>query len=229
MKKSLSTRLVGIACAAGGLGILIYVMLPILSFNVAGGTKFGEYLSPVPATSVLAQEIDYTKASNWFPAPEQEFDVSKVRYYNLSIPKLGIRDATVAIGGEDLSTSLIQYPGTALPGKRGNAVIFGHSILPQFFNPTNYMSIFSTLPTLKKGDKINVRYDGISYGYAIEELFEVAPTDLEILAQNTSDSYITLITCTPPGDPRRPKRLIVRARLDPFATLTDNGENSTWN
>jgi sortase A len=212
-----------------GLSMMAYVAVPIVSFNVARATRYEQYLSPVPDEQYSEQEaIDYTKAHNWFNTEANDFEVSKVRYYTLSIPKLNIKDATVALGGEDLSQSLIQYPGTALPGKRGNAVIFGHSILPQFFNPKNYMSIFSTLPTIKKGDTVDIRYDGISYNYVVHDVFEVKPTDLEILAQNTDDSYITLITCTPPGHPLRPRRLIVRARLDPNARLSDNGQN-TWN
>lgn len=226
-RKKIISRLIGGLSAFGGLAILAYIMLPIFSYQLNGGTQFKEYLSPVPEGEVMAADsVDFTKVSNWFEVAPPTYDVSKVRYYTLSIPKLGIKDATVAIGGEDLEESLIQYPGTALPGKRGNAVVFGHSILPQFFNPKDYLSIFSTLPTLKRGDEIAIRYDGISYVFIVEELFEVQPTDLEILAQNTSDSYVTLITCTPPGDPRRPKRLIVRARLDPTARLSDNGQNS---
>lgn len=221
-KKKLISKILGGISAFFGLSIIVYILFPIVSFRVSGETRFHEYLSPVPEGEVMAaSEVDYTKASNWFDVPEPAFEASKVRYYSLSIPKLGIKDATVAIGGEDLEESLIQYPGTALPGKRGNAVIFGHSILPQFFNPKDYLSIFSTLPTIKKGDEVNIRYDGISYKFIVEDIFEVKPTDLEILAQNTTGSYITLVTCTPPGDPRRPKRLIVRARLDPLGTLSE--------
>jgi len=85
----------------------------------------------------------------------------KVTFYNISIPKLRIDNAVVAIGGEDLNEHLIQYPGTALPGRRGNAVIFGHSILPRFYDPKRYISIFSLLHTLEMGDPIYVYYDGI--------------------------------------------------------------------
>ena len=134
-------------------------------------------------------------------------------FYTVTIPKLKIENAVVAIGGEDLSKNLVQYPGTALPGKNGNAVIFGHSILPIFYNPKNYMSIFSTLPTLKEGDEIFISFDGVTYKYQVEELFEIFPTDIQILEQNPSDSFLTLVTCVPPGDPRNPKRLIVRARV----------------
>ncbi len=75
------------------------------------------------------------------------------------------------------------------------------------------MAIFSTLPTLKNGDDIFVEYDGVSYKFKVEEIFEIYPTDIQILEQNNSDSFLTLVTCTPPGDPRNPKRLIVRARV----------------
>lgn len=207
------------------LGIVGFVvmgntLLPILTFDVSSNTVVQNYLSPVPEDSYLeptTDSIDFTKASNWFEGDINQFQLTNVRFYTLDVPKLGIEGATVAIGGEDLSDHLIQYPGTALPGKVGNAVIFGHSILPQYFDPENYLSIFSTLPTIKKGDDVEVSYDGIRYKYLVQDIFEVMPTDLEILAQNKSDSYLTLVTCTPPGDPRRPKRLIVRAKLIPFS------------
>lgn len=210
-KKKNLHKIFAFILAFSGLAILSFTILPIVSFEQ-------EYISPIPEEGYsLAGDIDYTKPDNWF-ATEQtpKSDLSKIGFYNLSIPKLNIDNATVAIGGEDLEDSLIQYPGTALPGQTGNAVIFGHSILPQFYDPKNYLAIFSTLPTIKRGDVVKIRYDGISYKYVVETVFEVLPTDIEILDQNDSGSYITLVTCTPPGHPLRPKRLIVRARLDPY-------------
>jgi sortase A len=87
--------------------------------------------------------------------------------------------------------------------------------LPIFYNPENYLAIFSTLNRLKEGDEVIVNYDGIQFKFKVETLFEVKPTDIQILEQDSSDSYLTLVTCSPPGDPRKPKRLIVRARLTP--------------
>ncbi len=189
-----------------GLAILAFVILPIVTYQV----------SPTVTSNQTAP--DYTKASNWFVGGRaDDFAASQVGYYNLSIPKLGIENAIVAIGGEDLGDSLIQYPGTAVPGKRGNAVVFGHSILPQFYNPKDYISIFSTLPTLESGDEILAQYDGVTYKYRVENIFEVKPTDIQILEQNASDSFMTLVTCVPPGHPLRPKRLIVRARVVPLS------------
>ncbi len=221
MNQKIVLKMSALVSGLSGLVILGATILPILTYQpVSSGTN--SLLSPVKERGV-----DYTKASNWFlgGAKSQDFTSSKILYYNLSIPKLKIQDATVAIGGEDLAKSLIQYPGTALPGKRGNAVIFGHSILPIFFNPKDYISIFSTLPTLKPGDEIDVSYDGVSYRYRVEEMFEVLPTDIQVLEQDESDSFLTLVTCVPPGDPRKPKRLIVRARVIPPTQAYENTRN----
>ena len=46
-------------------------------------------------------------------------------------------------------------------------------------------------------------------------MFEVSPKDIQVLEQNSSDAFLTLVTCTPPGHPQKPKRLIVRARIVP--------------
>ncbi|KKP47676.1 MAG: sortase family protein [Candidatus Woesebacteria bacterium GW2011_GWA1_33_30] len=192
-----------------GLVILVSTIWPIISYQLTEGSRYKTLLTP------LVLDKDFTKASNWFPeaSKNKDFGSSKVSFYTISIPKLKIQGAVVAIGGEDLTKHLIQYPGTALPGKNGNAVIFGHSVLPIFYNPKSYTAIFSTLPTLEEGDDVFIEYDGISYKFRVEELFEIYPTDIQILEQNSTDSFITLVTCVPPGDPRNPKRLIVRARV----------------
>jgi sortase A len=207
----------GAALVSGlsGLIILVSSVWPIIEYQLTDARAYTTLLSPLADDGADGKKADYTKASSWFPsASKDEKPVdTKVSFYTISIPKLKIDNAVVAIGGEDLSKSLVQYQGTALPGKNGNAVIFGHSILPIFYNPKNYMSIFSTIPTLKEGDDIYINYDGVAYKYKVEELFEIYPTDIQILEQNPTDSFITLVTCVPPGDPRNPKRLIVRARV----------------
>lgn len=216
MKKNI-VRFSALISGLSGVIILFGSIWPILDYTIKN-QNLNQLLVPlVEETPEQKQKVlDFTKASNWFPSAENEgFATSKISYYNISIPKLRINSATVAIGGEDLSSSLIQYPGTALPGKNGNSAIFGHSILPIFYDPKNYMSIFSTLPTLTRGDEITINYDGVTYQYKVEEKFEVLPTDIQVLQQDISDSFLTLVTCVPPGDPRKPKRLVIRARIVP--------------
>lgn len=210
--------------AVSGLTILFTSLFPILSYEWESGKEYPILISSLvdeETASFTFDDTDYSKVSNWFEGDQkQDFITDEVTYFTISIPKLRIQNATVAIGGEDLSKSLIQYPGTALPGKVGNSAIFGHSILPQFFDPKDYMAIFSTLHTLTKDDTIIVNYDGVTYTYKVETKFEVRPTDIQILEQSRADSYLTLVTCSPPGHPLKPKRLIVRAKLIPQNTVS---------
>lgn len=215
-----------------GLLVIIWTLWPIASFFLINRPLLSKIISPIGegraivqplngilapiATStvngnVLGDNLDYTNPNIWFPTSPQKKVVSRVNSYQLSIPKLKISNATVIIAGDDLKKSLIHYGGTALPGEYGNTVIFGHSTLPQFFDPTNYTTIFSTLPTLKIGDEILVTYDGITYRYAIYDMVVLKPTDLSPLEQRFDDSYLTLVTCVPPGTYW--ERLNVKARI----------------
>lgn len=175
-------------------------------------TKSEELVSPLPAggvagTKVMAssgpvvnKELDYRRPENWFPGVNfAKGKQSKITAYNISIVKVGIKSATVVIGGEDLGKSLIQYPGTANPGELGSVVVFGHSVLRQFYNPGNYISIFSKIMTLDKGDEILIDYDGVKYTYKVIDKTQVKPTDVEILEQRFDGRYLKLITCVPEG------------------------------
>lgn len=208
----------GLTLYVVGVAVLFVFISPVIAYELSN-SRFEGYLSPVPEESV-----DFTNPSNWFPTQQANFSESSITHYSLSIPKLGIKDAVVTMGGEDLADSLIQYPGTAAPGTVGNSVVFGHSVLPQFYNPKDYTAIFSTLPTLRKGDDIYVRYDGIDLHFEVEDMFEVRPTDVQVLDQNDTGIYFSLITCTPPGHPLKPKRLVVRAKLVPPNTNLTYGQ-----
>ncbi len=173
---------------------------------------------------MLAEDLDYSNLNNWFPemTEAQELALNKtpaegsVQEYVLDIPTLNVEDARVKIGGTNLDKSLIQYPGTAMPGEPGSPVIFGHSVLRQFYNPSvknsrRYMSIFSKIMTLKKGDRVYVTIDGVKYTYEVEEKTEVKPEDTFILEQNYDNKMLKLITCVPEGTYLR--RGVVTARL----------------
>ena len=193
-----------------GIISLANVVLPLVFYELRSNYFQSRITSPVLGET--AKEVNYADPRNWFPlAPQLSPRPSKITHYSLSIPKLKIEEAVVQVGGENLMANLIQYPGTALPGQWGNAVIFGHSVLPQFFNPQNYKTIFSTLPELEKGDEILVNFDGVFYRYRVEEIAETSPEDLTILEQRYNEISLTLITCVPPGTYLR--RLIIKAKL----------------
>lgn len=208
-------RVISLGFLTLGSAILIWVLWPILSFSIVNADMFTTTVTPVSsdtASSGVAYAAgDFTNANAWFPTSPQKKVVTPVNTYTLSIPKLKIFNAIVAIAGEDLAKSLVHYGGTALPGEYGNTVIFGHSTLTQFYDPKSYKTIFSLLPTMKEGDEIDITFDGISYVYKVFDLTVSDPSDLTALEQKFDDSYLTLITCVPPGTYWQ--RLHVKARL----------------
>ncbi len=155
---------------------------------------------------ILDTELDYTNLTNWFK-DERSNALKKVHnntVYTLDIPELEISNANVRIGGTNLDESLIAYPGTAFPGELGAPVIFGHSVLRQFYNPSEknsrrYNSIFSYIMTLEKGDEIYLTQDGARYKYVVTDKTDVKPEDTYILAQQYDNRKLKLVTCVPEG------------------------------
>ncbi len=193
------------------------IMAPISEIAIAETQGFTNLLvagasSQDETKSNGKKQLDYNLINNWFPtASLPQIKDSKITHYTLSIPKVRIQKAIVEIGGKEIKDALIQYPGTALPGEFGNVVIFGHSILPVFYNPRDYESIFSLIPTLEKGDQILVDFDGIEFSYEVVSYKEVKPEEINVLEQRFDQQALSLITCVPPGTYL--KRGIILARL----------------
>jgi LPXTG-site transpeptidase (sortase) family protein len=159
---------------------------------------------------VVDTKLDYTNLSNWFgdgglpQLSKRTQDDEKIIEYRIDIPKVDIANAMVTVGGDNLNNGLIQYQGTSLPGKAGSPVIFGHSVLRQFYNPKEsnprrYTSIFSKIMTLQKGDKIYVTVGNAKYTYVVQEKSQVKPTDTFILSQRYDAKQLKLVTCVPEG------------------------------
>jgi len=219
--------------------LLFWSLYPVLSFEIYSKVFIQPGVtSPVPrsettssleqANSVLGSYNifsnnlrDFTQASLWFPstADSQPTRVSSVTEYYLSIPKLNIKDAHVDVGGEDLTNSLVQYLPRSIPGEYGNAVVFGHSTLPQLYNVKDYKTIFTYLPSLEKGDKIDVKIGTDVYEYEVYDMFVVKPEQISVLDEQNDGSYLTLITCVPPGTYWN--RLVVKAKMKTLAAKSN--------
>jgi LPXTG-site transpeptidase (sortase) family protein len=174
------------------------------------------------APTIIDAQLDYTNLANWFDEAQVATLIGgdsregTMAEYILDIPSLDIENAKVVIGGTDLNSSLIQYPGTANPGEAGAPVIFGHSVLRQFYNPSlknprRYTSLFSKIMTLKPGDDIFVTEGNTKFQYKVKDKTEVKPEDVYILTQNYDQKSLKLVTCTPEGTYLR--RGVVSAEL----------------
>jgi sortase A len=185
------------------------IEVPVPKYTLVNKSIFG-----LLVTHGLTQlTTDFADARSWYPTLKR-FPPPASDAYFLSVPKLGIKNGVVSTDYYDLSKHLVQYSGTALPGERGSAVIFGHSSLPQLFSSQNYKTIFATLHTLVPGDEIIVNVEGAQYSYIVEEIFIAEADDTSVFTQEYDASYVTLVTCTPPGTIW--KRLIVKSKLQPL-------------
>ena len=224
-------KISGILLMVFGIGTLLYFFFPLLSFHLYLSSSFagGDIESPIPKRFVLEEKnafsgllssgiinvtSNFTDARTWFPqaALDKNGNEVKIKEYELSIPSQGIVGAKVATDDFDLSKHLVQYFTTSTnPIDKGTSVIFGHSTLPQLFDSKNYKTIFARLHTIKNGDELLVKVNNNNFRYKVFSISITDSTDPNIFSQSFDNSYITLVTCTPPGTIW--KRLVVRASL----------------
>lgn len=105
-----------------------------------------------------------------------------------------------------LRQGLWRLPYTSTPDKGGNTVIVGHR-----FTYTNPRGTLYHLDKVHIGDPIAILWHGKKYQYAVTEVKEVKPTQVEVEAP-TKDSRLTVYTCTPLWNPK--DRLVVVATLE---------------
>lgn len=108
---------------------------------------------------------------------------------------------------KNLENGVIHIGGTAHPGEVGNVFITGHSS-NYIWAPGKYKSVFALLNQLVIGDLVQIKYKNKDYLYKISEARVVKPTDLSVM-NNTDNSVLTLMTCTPVGTSLN--RLIITA------------------
>jgi len=229
-RKRKTLRALSLGVFVTGIIIILYVFFPFISWQIYFAPAFANQniASPIPKSNFVSKAaleslivdasnnlsgVDYENAQNWFPRfKSQDGNTPKTTSYTISIPKLKIKDASVTTVDNDLAKHLVNYGGTAIPPDKGNAVVFGHSTLPQLFQEGNYKTTFTYLYELSEGDEIIVKVASKTYKYKIESVIVIDPENTSVLEQTYDDSYLTLITCTPPGTIW--KRLVIKSRLE---------------
>lgn len=132
--------------------------------------------------------------------------------FKVTIPKLKIVKAAARVDSLNFYDHLSHFPGSALPGQIGNSFLTGHSILPQFYDPTNYRAIFSKLSDLEIGDDVYIEIEGQNLHFAVQYAKVVDPRDTSVIAPISQNGRnLTLMTCVPPGT--NFKRLVVITSL----------------
>lgn len=137
-------------------------------------------------------------------------------FARLYIPRLGRDYDPVVVEGvstADLQEGPGHYPGTALPGQRGNMVISGHR--------TTWGKPFNRLDEVQPGDRVVVETRTAWVTYRVTGDSIVDPSASEVITDvpppigvqpSSADTLLTLTTCNPKYSAQQ--RLILRGVLE---------------
>lgn len=122
----------------------------------------------------------------------------------LQIASIGV-DGTIFEGTSivTLAKGIWHRAHTSTPDKGGNTVFVAHRFLYRSGPNT-----FFLLDKVKLDEQIIVWWQGVKYVYRVAEIREAEPIEVEV-EQATTDTRLTLYTCTPLFSPT--KRLVVVA------------------
>jgi sortase A len=136
--------------------------------------------------------------------PEDPYaNVPVTQIGTISIPKIGLEHAVY----EGVTLTVIDngpghWPGSAMPGRRGNTVFPGHRV--------THSHPFLNLDLLAPGDEVTFRMPDGTFTYAVTGTQIVIPTDLWVIDQ-TPEKTMTLIACHPKHSAQQ--RIVVKGNL----------------
>lgn len=198
-----------------GIFILVQAVMPLLTYKFWELTEYQKniaLLSPSPSSRVLGVSIKNIESFPAFISDKGKRSNLPYEEFTVTIPSLQLEKVKTMVETNDFENNLAHFPGSALPGEKGNVFITGHSSLPQLFKPGNFKAIFANLPKIKKGDEVIVEAGGQKFVYKVEGMKVVSPEETWVInSPDQTGRYLTLMTCVPPG--LYLKRLVVFATL----------------
>lgn len=125
------------------------------------------------------------------PIPADNYADEPIRLIGtISIPKLGlVHDLYDGVTLNNIDRGPSHWPGTAMPGQPGNAVVAGHRV--------THDHPFLDIDKLRPGDLVIFDVGGTRSTYAMTSS-EVVPPDAVWIANQTPTPTATLYACHPP-------------------------------
>lgn len=148
--------------------------------------------------------------------------VDLVQFGIFQIPKLRVSENLVSGVGDEMYYGIGHYPGTALPGQKGNCVTAGHRnhILAHALRHLDKMEL---------GDQIKITYQNVVYTYEVSQILVVDPSETWVMNSNAlagESHFLTVITCTPALNATH--RLILHAKqIDPVPMVEEKPADQT--
>ena len=125
----------------------------------------------------------------------------------IKIPKIKVSENLIEGINNEMYYGIGHYPGTAMPGEKGNCVVAGHR---------NHVLAHALrhLDKVVAGDTVEITYNGSVFVYEVVQTMVVNPDEVWVMGSKVLEGkthVLTVITCTPPFNPTQ--RLIVHAAL----------------
>lgn len=207
MRVATVLRGVGQTLITAGLVILLFVVYELYFTGLETAREQQALENEIEA--LWGKGGGYSRPEDPAPAPIKLGDGLAV----LRIPRFGRDWAKVVVHGvsvADLKRGPGHYPGTQLPGQKGNFVVSGHR--------TTYGAPFNQVGELSQGDAIVVETRDTWYTYRVTTQQIVEPTAIEVTypvpyqaGGKPTIARITLTSCHPKYSARQ--RIVVFGQL----------------
>ncbi|HEX2023367.1 MAG TPA: class E sortase [Acidimicrobiales bacterium] len=193
--------------AAVSLAVVLLAAAGACSTGAPRPITSGEGLSPLPTVLLPPVEQiapDTTALPRPVRIPDDPYAPEPVTEIgSIEIPRIGLVHplfSGVTLHNVDRGPS--HWPGSAMPGQRGNAVVAGHR--------ATHSRPFSRIHELRAGDLVVFSVAGARSTYRVTDSLVVRPADTWI-ADQTEATTATLYACHPPGSETH--RYVVRLEL----------------
>jgi sortase A len=204
--------ILGVACGARTTQQARYAYYPLpdqtlptsLDDGTTSGTVAGDAVdNPTPADYVDARPAA-DRVSRAAPLPPPSVvGLPPGAIGKVEIPQVGVAQPMFeGIGLDVLAGGPGHWPGTAMPGDNGNAVVAGHRV--------THTHPFLDLDQLAPGDQVTFTTASGRFVYAVTESFVVTP-DSTWIANPTPGATMTLFACHPKH--QKSHRYVIVGRL----------------
>ena len=181
----------------------------IFNYKEVNGLVY-DFFNPYQDSSLLAETQDPALNNANYQSSGND---------SLSIPQIGLFTSVVvakstgaAALADDLDRGAVYYPGSVLPGQKGQIVILGHSAPPNWPH-IKHDWVFSDIENLTTGDTILFNFNAKEYMYRVTQKNIIAQgQDINPYDLSKNNSILTLVSCWPPG--KNYKRIAVTAVLE---------------
>jgi LPXTG-site transpeptidase (sortase) family protein len=187
-----------------GLTVMVAVLVAARAAPTDLGAALGRAAGGLPAPTVSVAPVTVPTLPIPEALPDNPYEATpQIVLGTIEIPKIGLVDQLQ----QGVTLTAINrgpgwWPGTAMPGELGNAVIAGHR--------TTYNRPFYRLNELEPGDQVVFTTDTGRFVYEVRGVIVVPEEWIDIAVQSYAHTA-TLFACHPPGSAR--ERIVAKLRL----------------